>query len=68
MSAALSVRKGDRESQVRIYVRAMEVRRDANLGSDYVSSKHYCLLSYFTAHFVLPKPPTLLTSRPGLRT
>lgn len=41
------LRERDRERQVRLYVGETEVRREANFGNDYISSKDNCLLSHF---------------------
>lgn len=40
MSAVL--RERDRERQVRLYVGETEVRREANFGNNYISSKDNC--------------------------
>lgn len=48
VSAILREGGGDRERQVRLYVRATEVRKEANFGIDYISSKDNCRLSGFT--------------------
>lgn len=49
VSAVLRERERDRERQVRIYVGATEVRREANFGIDYVSLKDNCAL-YHISH------------------
>lgn len=45
VSAVLRERERDGERQVRLYVGATKVRREANFGIDYISSKDNCPLS-----------------------